>query len=515
MEFHRMSGIDRPTRSPLHTTAWMLTATLLLARLLPAALQPGMFFDGVTHATIARNMAAGTGDIWHPVLFGPACDYHEQPTLAFWMESLLFRVLGDHFWVEKLYSVIVAISTAALIAATWRLLLRDRAMLRDCSWLPVAMWACLPAWAWMYDSNMLENTLGMFALASVYASLQAANSPRAWLGWTAVAALALLGAVLSKGPVGMFPLITPLVVALTLRRWQMGRMLVAAEGLLLLFMLALALLLLSPGAHAYMATYFHNQVVSSLMGQRELVHSRLGRLDIVWRMAGQLIVPALIAAGLIVWSRRRVDIKDDAIAESDRPRAELLFCLLTAASASLPIAISPKQSGHYAFPSYSLYALALAIWCVPAVIALFGAATERSLSAAPLNRGHRRLRGLAVAGSAAVLIATCLMAGRPHRDKDVYHDTLVVGHLVPPQSTIGLTAELSDDFPIQMYLARWDGIVANHSAAAREFCLAPIDAAPPTGYTPVSADLHRYRLFERAAAAAPERVGLGDKPSRH
>jgi hypothetical protein len=231
-------------------------------------------------------------------------------------------------------------------------------------------------------------------------------------------------------------------------------------------------------------------------------------------MAGQLIVPALIAAGLIVWSRHRVNIKDDAIAESDRPRAELLFCLLTAASASLPIAISPKQSGHYAFPSYSLYALALAIWCVPAVIALFGAATERSLSAAPLNRGHRRLRGLAVAGSAAVLIATCLMAGRPHRDKDVYHDTLVVGHLVPPQSTIGLTAELSDDFPIQMYLARWDGIVANHSAAAREFCLAPIDAIPPSGYTPVSADLHRYRLFERVDAA-PERVGLGDKPSLH
>ena len=74
-------------------------------------------------------------------------------------------------------------------------------------------------------------------------------------------------------------------------------------------------------------------------------------------------------------------------------KPELLFCLLTAASASLPIAISPKQSGHYAFPSYSLYALAFAIWCVPAVIALFGdCRRSKHRSAAPLSRAHRRLQ---------------------------------------------------------------------------------------------------------------------------
>ena len=112
-----------------------------------------------------------------------------------------------------------------------------------------------------------------------------------------------------------------------------------------------------------------------------------------------------------------------------------------------------------------------------------------------------------------VLIATCFLAGRPHRDKDIYHDTLVMGRLVPRQSTIGLTADLSDDYPIQMYLARWDEIVARHSAAMNEYCLAAIDAPTPPGYTPISADLHRYRLFERTAAATA-RVGLGDTPSR-
>jgi hypothetical protein len=511
-----MPAIDRPMFSPrnapLHTTAWMLTATLLLARLLPAAAQPGMFFDGVTLAAISRNMAAGEGDFWHPVMLGPTSDYHEQPPLALWMESLLFRALGDHFWVEKLYSAMMAVGTAAMIAATWRLLLRDWPELRDGSWLPVALWACLPSWAWMYGGNMLENTLGLFAIAGVFALLRAANSPRAWIGWTAVAAMCLTGAVLTKGPVGLFLVITPLVIAATLRRRQAARMLVVAEGVLLLFLLALGLLLLQNGAREYIAAYFHDQIVPSLAGQRELVHSGLGRFDIFYRMAGQLIVPAFLAVGLIAWARL-CRSRMGAIALSNPPKAELLFCLLTAASASLPIAISPKQSGHYAFPSYSFYALAFGIWCAPAVVGLFGSAADRISLASPLSRAHRLLRGMAIAGSAMILIATCFLAGRPHRDQDVYHDALVMGHLVLPKTTIGLTPDLSDDYPIQVYMARFDGIVADHLAAGHPYCLAAIDAAPLPGYTPIPADMRRYRLFERTeTAAVRSAVAIG--PSR-
>jgi hypothetical protein len=264
-----------------------------------------------------------------------------------------------------------------------------------------------------------------------------------------------------------------------------------------------------------LSTYFHDQVVSSLTGQRELVHSRLGRFNILWQMMGQLIVPTLIAAGLIAWARRRLPARHEAQpTELVPPNAAFLFCLLTAASASLPIAISPKQSGHYAFPSYTFYALALAVWCAPAIMSLFCPAADRSPSIASLGRAHRLLRRFAMACTALVVITTSFLAGRPHRDKDVYHDTLIVGRLVPPQSTIGLTPELSADYPIQTYLARWDGIVANHSSGAHEYCLASIDAAPPPGYTPVTADLRRYRLFERANAA-PQRIGLGGTLSRH
>lgn len=511
----------------LHKTAWMLVGALLLARLLPSAVQPGMFFDGVTYATIARNMAVGNGDFWHPAIFGPGCDYHEAPTLAFWLESLMFRALGDHFWVEKLYSALMGLGTAALIVATWRLLFRDRPALRDCSWMPVALWLCLPAWAWMYDSNMLENTLGLFALASVYASLRAAYSPRRWIGWIALAAVCLVGAVLSKGPVGLFPLVTPLVIGVTLCRDRFRHMIVLQEGLLLLFLLLFGLLLVQHGAHEFLTTYFYQQVVASVAGHREIVHSRMGRLDILFQMFGQLLFPA--AAGSIVIAiaeRRRKRSADEqatiaAIAEKRAVRPQLMFCLLTALSASLPIMISPKQSGHYAFPSYAFFAMAMAIQCGPCLLELLA---SRTMGIATLHgKTHRILRGLAIGAAACVLIATCFMAGRPHRDKDIYHDTLAVGRVVPRQAVIGETAELLADFPIRLYLARWENIEADrpvdnaseqsHGTAGPEFCITSLDAAPPAGYKPIDAGLVRYRLYERSKVAS-DRVGLGTSPSR-
>ncbi|HEX4415031.1 MAG TPA: hypothetical protein VH107_15450, partial [Lacipirellulaceae bacterium] len=187
-----MSLHANPQRSAAYITGWLLTIAVIVCRLLPMSVQTGMFFDGVTYATIARNMAVGIGDFWHPMILAKsmsddsstavksasadassnantaecsttdACSdeaFYEHPPLALWLESLFFRLFGDHYWVEKLYSALTAIGTAALIAALWRLLLRDRPDLAEHTWLPVLLWAAIPTWAWLFGSNMLENTL--------------------------------------------------------------------------------------------------------------------------------------------------------------------------------------------------------------------------------------------------------------------------------------------------------------------------------------------------------------------
>ena len=104
-----MSALPPSDRSSLAVTGWLLTAALIAFRLLPGLAQPGMFFDGVTYATISRNLAIGVGDLAHPSLVPGDAGFYDSPPLVFLLESGFFRALGDHYWVEKIYSALTGI----------------------------------------------------------------------------------------------------------------------------------------------------------------------------------------------------------------------------------------------------------------------------------------------------------------------------------------------------------------------------------------------------------------------
>lgn len=532
-----MATIASARTSAASRTGWLIVVTVMVARLLPMSVQTGMFFDGVTYATIARNMAAGVGDFWHPMILAksmsddhssavqsPTTDsaldtcsdeaFYEHPPLALWLESLFFRAFGDHYWVEKLYSVLTAIGTAALIAALWRLLLRDRPDLAQHAWLPVLLWISIPTWAWLYGSNMLENTLGFFAIASVYASLRAAYSgSRATLGWTLLAAGCALGGVLCKGPVGLFPLATPVLFAIAFRRWT-SRQLLAAVSLPLMFAALLGVLLLNAPAYQFLSIYFHSQVEASLASNREIYATRLGHLAPIGKIARELCAPMLIAAGLRIWARWR---RRDADVETARlefgkhrvTRAALYFALLTAASASLPIMISPKQLGHYVAPSYPYYALALAIMCSNAVEYLVNAGRNQ-VRAALLSYRLRWLCGVLIC---ATVVVACVLAGRPGRDKDVYRDTLALQHILPGATTVNVGSDVSTDWALKSYLARWNQTAINLGAAPRKYCLTLKGSKAPEGYVPLKTDLVRYQLNQRADSTEFLSNRVGDVPA--
>src|SRR3954466_8114656 len=104
-----------------------LTAGVFLAATVPRLAHRGMFVDGVTYASIARNLAEGRGTFWdlsYTATLYP--HFREHPPLGFWLQSLWFRVLGDHLFVERVYAITVAAVTAVLIAAVWRRLTTGR-----------------------------------------------------------------------------------------------------------------------------------------------------------------------------------------------------------------------------------------------------------------------------------------------------------------------------------------------------------------------------------------------------
>jgi 4-amino-4-deoxy-L-arabinose transferase-like glycosyltransferase len=497
---------NSPRATP-HSTAWLLVVTAAFALLFPQMLRRGMFIDGILYGAIARNMAVGIGDTWHPTL-NPSmfAEFHEHPPLALLLESILFRLLGDQWWVERLYSSLTAVVTGLALMMTWRWLFRDRPELKAWAWLPIVLWISVTKWAATCNSNLLENTLGVFTTLSVYASLRAMRDGCSWPTWCMAAAAALAAAALSKGPVGLFPLVTPSIFWFAMRRSDepsaFRKALCVQFALLLLTGVFLGLVLLHQDAREYLATYMNEQVFASLQGTRETRHSSIGHAYILWRLSEQIILPFALGLAAIVMARRR----GLATKLDDRLRGHMVFALLTALSASLPIVISPKQSAAYTAASWPFFALAIALWSLPATRELI----SRVACAPGLHRKLRRVRYCAAGVIAITTAVACGWAGGSCRDRQLIHDVDHIGQRTGRHAVLSVPQELPNDGTLHFYLYRWYYIQLSKAGTAREYRLEPMDAArqPPPSYTLADSELVGYRLWKCpsiAAAQSPSR----------
>jgi 4-amino-4-deoxy-L-arabinose transferase-like glycosyltransferase len=480
----------------LHRTAWIVVLAAAFGMLFPVVLLGGMSLDGITYATVARNLSIGQGDFWHPSYTAtvyPA--FHEQPPLALWLESLLFRAFGDVWWVERLYSVLTALPTGALVVLIWRRLLAPWPQWQTYGWLSIALWIVVPGWFWIYRHNFLENSMGVFTALAVYAALRSLDSRRLGVCWSALAGVAVAAAVGSKGPVGLFPLVTPTVAYLTLggtsRRRSFGMQLA------LVFALAtvIGLVMLEADARAFTQAYLNEQVFNSIRGARETVNSGWGRFELASGLVIDLLPSAAIVAGMVYVARRVA-----GCAVGWGPRGPLVFALVTAASASLPIMVSPKQSAYYAAPSWPFFAMALAIACLPAADAL----ADRWVHSAHFARSAGRLRVAAACGVSALVLSSPLWCGMMFRDRALVDDVDRIAEIVGPRATLAAGSEVREEWSLQAYLYRRHFISVAVDDRPRRYRLELVEhpAAPSTGDTLQDAGLALFRLYRRAELAA-------------
>lgn len=440
---------------------WLLIVTLLAWQLGPSLFTRGMFLDGITYGTISRNMAVGIGDFWHPQFsLGENRTFHEHPPLAFGLQSIGFRVCGDQFWVERLYSAVCAPGLIFVIALLWRAGFRGIHEAPIGGWFPVLLWMTIPTWGWLYRNNVLENTLAPFAALSIYASWRMHQDGFRGF-WSALGAAAMLAAVLSKGPVGMFPAITPLVAGISFadRDW---RTVVRNQLALLAWFSVLVVGLWGyDPARQLLTSYFHDQVMSSLAGERIPQH---GRWYLVYKTLAALALPAVVALIIAAWGRRRTDAQ---LHENGKMQRNSLFFLLTALSASMPLLLSPRQSGMYAAPSYPFFILALSAWCWPGMMPL----QFRLATWATSERNFR----LAVGGFAALVIFAGIVSinryGVIARDKELLSDIARIQTLIPARSTVATSPALRQNYVLAAYLARQHYISLDFEATPQRYYL--------------------------------------------
>ncbi len=328
-----------------NTPFWLLLIGIVLILLSNSLLTEGMFLDGVTYACISRNMTIGLGSFWNPHYTQTIGNvFHSHPPLAFGLEALLFKVFGDHWWVEKLYSALTFLVSGILIAAIWKRTTNRPRM----AWLPLLFWSVMPIVSWIATNNMLENTMTVFVLLSVY--LMIVSYQRNNKLWLFLGAFSLFLAFLSKGFTGLFPLVFPVLYCIfdDKRRWIQGPI----DTLLLMVTLAVlsgVMFLAFPPSFSYLKDYINIQVIGG--GLHEATIST--RFYIVFRWLGQMIAPLVIVSIVLILSKLKTKVF-----EFPPDKAWFLIFLILGLMGVLPIMLSVKQSGYYMLAALPFFALA-------------------------------------------------------------------------------------------------------------------------------------------------------------
>lgn len=405
---------------------------------LPNLFTKGMFVDGVYDALMAHNMIKGIAGFWTP----QTADYMhphywDNPQLSALFLAQWYKVFGDHYWVEKLYSFFCAIVQLVLIALAWRTNFSNDAAVKKEAWLPCFLFMLIPLTSWGYSSNLMENTMSAFTTAAVLAFLLFIRTGGSLLVYSFAGGALIFLALITKGPVALFPLATPVIFLCFERNlnWQK----IATYTFLQLAVTALffAVVFSMPAPKTFLQNYLEGQLLRAISpgGSGSPLH--LG----IFLQLLLALVPLLAGAVFSVFIIRKKATQHKGLLIT-----AAVFTLI-GLSASAPIALSAKQNKHYLIPSLPLFALGFACLLLPLV---------QWLQTKIQDTG--RLVGFAKA-ACGLIITGCFVysivnAGNYVRDKELLTDLEKIDSLAKNEKVLRTDWGLYSDWGLRAYLNR-------------------------------------------------------------
>lgn len=419
-------------------TFWFFTISVSALLILPPLVKQSMFLDGLTYASISRNLSVGLGSWWKPhytqTLY-PA--FFEHPPLVFQIQSIFFTILGNTLWTERIYTLFTTILTGFGIHKLWQL--TSPKSFRSFSWLPVLIWITVPIIFWSYRNNMLENTVSIFVLFAVFFIVKSSFSRR-WL-YLALGALMVLFAVLSKGPVGLFPLVTPIVYQLTTKKTSFLQSLVST-GVLISFLLTGFILLFQifPGSLENISHYLDQQLLPAFKNEREIKTNN--HFYIVQGLFLEILIPLLLTLFVFLKNRLRNS------GPISIPKRISFFYLVMGLSASIPLMITLKQSRAYLVPSIPFFAIAFAFVLVAFVSGFLSKISRQK---------QKMLQWLAYGLMIVTLGVTLLNVNTYGKDEALVKDVQTITQRIPQGSIISGPG-LCENWSLIAYLNRYASI---------------------------------------------------------
>lgn len=458
---------------------------LFVILLLPQVFQLGLFTDGLCYSSIAQNLSQGNGTFWFPSFSETLySSFHEHPPLGFFLQSLFFRLFGDAFWVEKLFSFCMALLTAILIIQIWKTLFKNDYQLRVMFWIPLLLWLISLQSNWAFNNNLLENILCVFSLGTVFSLLKSqTKSIKSRILWTLCAAVLTVCSFLTKGFVGLFPLGFFFCYWLCHHDYSFSNFVRSSFLLFGTFAFLFAsLLLFKREAWDSLSIYLNTQVFESLSGTR--------MSKPWWHILRELFIDlsGIISLTILVLVIFKKSNSFKYLRNFEYQSKSILFILI-GLSASLPIAISPKQLSFYIVPSIPFFAIGFAILMAQ----LFKSAKIDLLL--PRN-SIKMIKILSLVAIFTCIAYSSSLYGTYVRDKDMIQDVQVVADTVQSESTIGISVSLANAWSLMGYFSRFHNMSLSSSSEHHRYKLVPKGEILTAKYLLIPLELKHYDLYK-------------------
>ncbi len=409
---------------------YLLSFILFFFLMCPEFVHRSMYNDGIWYAILSNNLANDIGSFWNPKLTETIFPvFHEHPPLVFGIQSLFFRVLGGSIVIERIYALTIFLLTALFVVLIWRLIFTGKPEYQKLWFFPLSFWLINEVTYRFYPANVLEGTMGIFAIASIYCLLFATGKSftSKTLGIIVAGGVLLFGATLSKGFVGLFPLAFFAIYWLVFRRFSFSQMFIRSLLLIAVLLVCYGFMLSFDAAYESLSHYFNSQVSASITGERIRYHHRENQLYIIRRLF-EILLPAILLTGLLLMLfRKKISNKKENYLQY-----ALLF-LFIGFSASLPLIVSPKQSFYYLLPSLPYFALSLSILLFPIFDSFFGIN--------PKSLRHKIFSSVSLLLFVGAIVFTAMNFGKVEkRDEIVFQDVQEIQNIIPVNSILSSCA---------------------------------------------------------------------------
>lgn len=440
---------------------------MFLPRLMPA----GMFGDGLLYASIARNLAEVKGQLWNPFFSsGYWIDgvnpkgYFENPPLMFWMQSMLFFILGDHWWIEKLYCFLLLLLNCFLITRVWEVLLKGKSQTAgQFSWLPVLFFYLIPVVVWGSPQNLIDSQLMTFCLLAVWSIFKALRQPKQSLRWYAAAIVFMFCGILVKGPVALYPVCVPALYTIVFQpnHWRKGMM--RSSGLLLGVLILFSWLLwwYEPAWNFFRQYWSQRLEVAIVGGRADGLREGWQRLYIFWLLLREnsLILSTSLILFFISWK------KGISHTTFSHERKLAVFFFILGLAATVPVMLSTRQAGMYLIPGLVLFAIAAGYLHVP----LFSHWIRNMRSSV-----GNQISVLASVGILIVFVYSVYSFGRPGREEELLGDLPGIQEIIPKGSKVAVCDDVMKNFVYHVYLQRYHQLELTDDIESSDYYLSTV-----------------------------------------